>query len=102
MAVARLSGLRLAEHLSRIDREPGFTVRDFRGPVDANEQMAFQNLLLLLGAAAAERFGEGFLKRLVRALWAETDVVDEERAEELLVTSLGPGGRKWLCSQEEF
>ena len=102
VAVARLSGLRLAEHLSRIDREPGFTVRDFRGPVDVNEQMAFQNLLLLLGAAAAERFGEGFLKRLVRALWAETDVVDEERAEELLVTSLGPGGRKWLCSQEEF
>jgi len=102
VAVARLSGLRLAEHLSRIVREPGFTVRGLRGHVDANEQMAFQNLLLLLAAVAVERFGEEFLKRLISALWAEADVVDEERAEELLVTSLGPGGRKWLCSQEEF
>ncbi len=101
-AVARRVGLPLAEHLNKIDRKPGFTIRGLGGQVKAEEQMAFQNLLLLLGAAAVVRFGEGFLKRLIHALWAEADVVDEERAEELLVKSLGPGGRKWLCSQEEF
>jgi len=56
----------------------------------------------LLGADAVEGFGDGFLKRLVRALWEETDVVNEERAEELLANALGPGGREWLASRPEF
>jgi hypothetical protein len=47
--VARRVGLPLEEHLSGIDREPGFTVRSFRGPAGATEQMSFQNLLLALG-----------------------------------------------------
>jgi DNA repair ATPase RecN len=85
-----------------IDREPGFTVRGLRGHTGAGEQMAFQNLLLLLGADAVEEFGDKFLKRLVRALWKETDVVNEERAEELLADALSPGGRKWLASRLEF
>ena len=102
MAIARSIGLPLDEHLSMIDRELGFTIRSLRGHADAGEQMAFQNLLLLLGAAAVEEFGDGFLKRLVRALWRETDVVDEERAEELLADALGPGGREWLVSRPEF
>ncbi len=101
-AVAREVGLPLDEHLGMIDREPGFTVRGLRGHADAGEQMAFQNLLLLLGANAVEEFGDGFLKRLVRALWEETDVVHEERAEELLADALGPGGREWLASRPEF
>lgn len=42
------------------------------------------------------------MKRLVHALWEETDVVDEERAEELLANSLGPGGRAWLALRPEF
>ncbi len=101
-AVALRVGLPLAEHLSRIDREPGFTVRSLKGHVDAGRQMAFQNLLLLLGAAAVEEFEDGFLKRLVDALWEETDVVNEERAEGLLADALGPGGREWLLSRPEF
>ena len=101
-AVARRAGLPLAEHLGKIDPEPGFTVRDFGGRVGADEQMAFQNLLLVLGAAAVEEFGDGFLERLVRALWEETEVVDEDRAEELFADALGPGGREWLASRPEF
>ena len=100
--VARRAGLPLAEHLREMDPRPGFTVRDSWGRADAARQMDFQNLLLLLGAAALEEFGEGFLKTLVHALWREKDVVDEERAEELVATSLGPGGRGWLESRPEF
>ncbi len=101
-AVARRAGLPLDEHLGGIDRQPGFTVRGLRGHADADGRMAFQNLLLLLGAAAVEEFGEGFLGRLVRELWEETEVVDEGRAEELLAGSLGPEGREWLESRPEF
>ena len=101
-AVARRAQLPLAEHLSRMDREPGLTVRSLRGHVDADRQMTFQNLLLLLGAAAVEEFGDGFLKKLVHALWNETKIVDEERAEELLANALGPGGQAWLRSRPEF
>ncbi len=101
-AVAQRVGLPLDEHLGMIDREPGFTVRGLKGYADAGEQMAFQNLLLLLGANTVEEFGDGFLKRLVRALWEETDVVNEERAEELLADALGLGGREWLASRPEF
>lgn len=101
-AVALGAGLPLAEHLDRIDREPGFTVRNFGGRVDADEQMAFQNLLLVLGTAAVEEFGNEFLGRLVRALWEETEIVDEDRAEELLADALGPRGREWLASRLEF
>jgi hypothetical protein len=101
-AVGRRAGLPLHKHLSRIDREPGFTVRSLKGHVDAEEQMAFQNLLLLLGAAAVEEFGDRFLKRLVHALWEEAEVVDEERAEELLASAFGPNGPEWLRSRAEF
>jgi hypothetical protein len=101
-AVARRVGLPLEEHLSRIDREPGFTVRDFRGPAGAEEQMSFQNLLLLLGVAALEEFGEGFLQSIFHALWEEDQIVDGERAEELLGDALGQGGREWLESRPEF
>jgi hypothetical protein len=101
-AVAHRAGLPLREHLSRIDREPGFTVRTFRGPAGAGDQMSFQNLLLLLGAAALDEFGEGFLQRIFHALWEEDEIVDEERAEELLGDALGPGGREWLVSRPEF
>ena len=101
-AVARRADLPLGEHLGRIDREPGSTVRSFGGRLDAYEQMAFQNLLLLLGAAAVQEFGDGFLGRLVRALWEETEVVDEDRAEELLTGALRPRGREWLVSRPEF
>jgi hypothetical protein len=101
-AVAHRVGLPLEEHLGRIERSPGFTVRDYSGRADAESQMAFQNLLLALGAAALESFGEGFLRTLAHALWSERDVVDEERAEELLAGSLGPGGREWLKSRPEF
>jgi hypothetical protein len=97
-AVARRAGLPLEEHLKEIDRDPGFTIRGFGGRADAARQMAFQNLLLLLGAAALEEFGEGFLKTLAHALWKEKGVVGEE----LLVTSVGPGGREWLASRPEF
>jgi len=64
--------------------------------------MSFQNLLLLLGAAALEEFGEDFLRRIFYALWEEEEIVDEERAEELLGDALGPGGREWLVSRPEF
>ncbi len=101
-AVARRVRLPLDEHLREIDHEPGFTVRDLGGHADAEEQMAFQNLLLLIGAAAVEEFGDGFLERLVHTVWEETEVVDEERAEELLADALGPGGRAWLRSRPEF
>ena len=85
-----------------MDRDPGFTVRSLKGHTGAREQMAFQNLLLLLSTAALGEFGEAFLKRLVRALWEETDAVDEARAEELLAGALGQGGREWLGSRPEF
>ena len=101
-AVARRVGLPLEEHLSRIEREPGFTVRDFRGPAGAEDQISFQNLLLVLGAAALEEFGEGFLHSIFHALWDEDEIVDGERAEELLADALGPGGREWLVSRPEF
>jgi hypothetical protein len=101
-AVARRTGLPLKEHLDKIDRTPGFTVRSLGGRASAGEQVSFQNLLLALGDAALEEFGEGFLRELARALWDEEDAVGEERAEELLAGSLGPGGREWLASRSEF
>ena len=101
-AVARRVGLPLGEQLKRVDSDPGFTVRSFRGPAGAEDQMEFQNLLLLFGVAALEGFGEGFLARVFRTLWDEEDVVGEARAEELLARSLGPGGREWLRSRPEF
>ena len=101
-AVARRVGLPLEEHLRGVDPGPGFTVRGFSGPAGADEQMQVQNLLLLFGAAALREFGEGFLRRIFRALWSEKDVVDGARAEELLAGALGPGGREWLRSRPEF
>jgi hypothetical protein len=101
-ALARRAGLPLDEHLKEIEGDPGFTVRGFGGQADAARQMAFQNQLLVLGAAAVEEFGEGFLGTLAQALWDEREVVGEDRAEELLATSLGPGGREWLLSRPEF
>jgi hypothetical protein len=101
-AVARRVGLPLDEHLEEIERSPGSTFRGSSGQADAARQMAFQNLLLALGAAALESFGEGFLRTLALALWSEEDVVDEERAEELLAASLGPCGREWLKSRPEL
>ena len=101
-AVARRTGLPLAQHLERLDRDPGFTVRGFGRRAAADGQMAFQDLLLALGAAAVQGFGEGFLGALARALWKERDVVNEERAEELLADVLGPGGREWLASRPEY
>lgn len=101
-AVALREGLPLEEHLSKVDRNPGFTVRSFGGKADAKMQMDFQNLLLLLGVAAVEEFGEGFLRRLVHALWDEKEIVDERRAEEILADGLGPEGREWLRSRPEF
>ncbi len=101
-ALARRACLPLDEHLEEIDRDgAGFTVRSFGGG-EAARQMAFQNLLLALGAAAVEEFGEGFLGELAHALWSERDVVDEDKAEALLATFLGPGGREWLLSRPEF
>ena len=101
-AVARGVGLPLQDHLGRVDREPGFTARGFRGPASAEDQMRFQNLLLVLGVAALAEFGAGFLGRLFRALWNEDDVVDGERAQGLLTGALGPGGSAWLSSRPEF
>jgi hypothetical protein len=101
-AVARRAGLPLDEHLKEICRNPGFTVRDTLGGADAQRQMTFQNLLLALGAAAVEEFGEGFLGTLAHALWNEREVVGEDRSEELLADALGPGGREWLHSRPEF
>jgi hypothetical protein len=100
-AVARRVGLPLEDHLSRAE-DAGFTIRGFEELASAGDQMSFQNLLLRLGAAALEEFGEGFLKRLFRALWEEDRIVDEERAEELLAGALGSGGRRWLESRPEF
>ena len=101
-AIARRVHLSLEDHLSQVDREPGFTVRNFRGPAVARDQMSFQNLLLVLASAAMEEFGEGFLRRLFYGLWQEDEIVEEERAEELLADALGPGGREWLASRPEF
>jgi hypothetical protein len=101
-AVARRASLPLDQHLEEIERDPGFTARTFGGRANADEQMAFQNLLLALGAAAVEESGEGFLRTLAHALWNERDVIGEERAEELLADSLGPGGQEWLTSRPEY
>ena len=101
-AIARRAHLSLEDHLSQINRKPGFTVRGYRGPAGARDQMSFQNLLLVLAAAALDEFGEGFLRRIFRGLWEEDEIVDEERAEELLAEALGPGGREWLASRPEF
>jgi hypothetical protein len=101
-AVARRVGVPLEEHLSRIEREPGFSVRNLRKRAGARDQMSSQNLLLLLGAAALEEFGEGFLQRIVRAWRKEDRPVGGERAEELLAGALGRGGREWLGSRPEF
>jgi hypothetical protein len=101
-AVARRVGLSLGEHLTLVDRDPGFTVRGFRGAAGAGDQMSFQNLLLLLGVATVEEFGEDFMPRIFHALWEEEEIVDEGRAEGLLGEALGPGGREWLVSRPEF
>jgi hypothetical protein len=101
-AVARRVGMPLDAHLEEIERSPGFTVRGSSGRADAARQMAFQNVLLALGAAAVKRFGEGFLRTLAHALWNERGVIGEDRAEELLADALGPGGRGWLLSRPEF
>ncbi len=101
VAVAHRSGLSLKDHLSQVDK-PIFTVREFGGQADAEEQMSFQNLLLLFGNATLEEFGDKFLGVLVRKLWDEEYVVDEGRAEELFADALGRGGREWLKSRSEF
>ena len=100
-AVARRTGIPLDEHLSEVE-EPGFTVRSLQIPATAERQMAFQNLLLRLGDAALDRFGEAWLGRLARALHKQDAIVDEKRAEELLGDALGPDGREWLLSRSEF
>lgn len=100
-AVARRQGL-LEGHLTAMDRDPGFTVRSFGGRTSAGDQMSFQNLLLAFGAAALAKFGEGFVRRLYCALWNEDEVVDNQRAEELLAGALGPHGPEWLRSRPEF
>lgn len=99
-AVVREERLPLSDHLADVT-SPGFTIRGFRTPAGAGEQMAFQNLLLKLGAAALEDFGGGFIRRLVDSLRHE-DLVDEARAEELLTEALGDGGAGWLATREEF
>jgi hypothetical protein len=101
-AIARRSPLSLEDHLSSIEKEPGFTVRGFRAPAGPRDQMSFQNLLLVLAAAALEDFGDGFLRRLFYDLWEEMELVNEYRAEALLADALGPGGREWLASRQEF
>ena len=101
VAVARRSGLPLKDHLSQVDKL-GFTVREFGGRVEAEEQMSFQNLLLLFGNATLKEFGDKFLSVLVRKLWDEEDVVDEGWAEELFADALGNSGREWLESRSEF
>ena len=101
-AVAHRAGFPLDEHLSEIERHPGLTVRSCSGRPGPGRQMAFQNLLLALGAAALEEFGERFLRTLAHALWSEQDVLGEERAEGLLAESLGQGGWEWLLSRPEF
>jgi hypothetical protein len=101
-AIAGSADLSLEAHLAQIEKEPGFTVRGLRGLAGAREQMSVQNLLLVLAVAALDEFGEGLLRRLFYGLWEEDEVVDEERAEELLADALGPGGRKWLALRPEF
>ena len=101
-AVALRVGLLLEEHLSKLDPSPGFTIRSFGGKVDAETQMAFQNMLLGLSDAALADFGEGWLARLVHALWEEREIVGKERAEEMLAGALGPGGWEWLRLRPEF
>jgi hypothetical protein len=101
-AIAERVGLSLDDHLSQVDKKPGFTLRGLRGPAGAGDQMLFQNLLLVLAVAALEEFGEGLLRRLFYSLWERDEIVDEERAEELLAGALGPGGREWLASRPEF
>ena len=64
--------------------------------------MSFQNLLLVLAEAALDASGEALLGRLFYGLWEQDEIVDEERAEELLAEALGPGGREWLASRPEF
>jgi hypothetical protein len=103
VAVARRTGVPLDEHLRRIARRaPDFTVRSYPERASAGKQMAFQNLLLSVGAAAVERFGEEFLRNLAHSLREEEDVVGEERAQQLLAASLGAGGREWLSLRPEF
>lgn len=99
-AVIRAEGLPLKDHLANVT-SPGFTIRGFRTPAGAEDQMSFQNLLLKLGAAALEGFGEGFIRRLVDSLREEVGL-DERRAENLLADALGEGGREWLASRKEF
>ncbi|CAN5149292.1 hypothetical protein BH20ACT11_BH20ACT11_11790 [soil metagenome] len=99
-AVVREEGLPLNEHFANVT-SPGFTIRGFRTPAGAEDQMSFQNLLLKLGAAALEDFGGGFIRRLVDSLRRE-EVVDEARAEESLAAALGDGGAEWLATREEF
>ena len=101
-AIAGRARLSLEDHLSQVNSKTGFTVRGFRGPAGARDQMSFQNLLLVLAAEALEVFGEGFLRRIFHTLWEENEIVDEERAEELLADAMGPGGREWLASRPEF
>ena len=57
---------------------------------------------LILGDAALEVFGDGFLDRIIHSRWEEEDLFDEARAEELLTDALGPGGGRWLASRPEF
>jgi hypothetical protein len=102
VAVAKRTSLSLGEHLSRVEREPDLTVRGPKGHANPEEQMAFQNLLLLFGTAALDRFGEGFLRRLAGALWVEGEIVGETKAEAWLADALGPGGREWLGKRPEF
>lgn len=99
-AVVQREELPLEEHLAKIE-SPGFTIRGFRTPAGAEDQMSFQNLLLKLVAAALEEFGEEFIRRLVDSLRRE-NVVDEARAEESLAAALGDGGAEWLATREEF
>jgi hypothetical protein len=101
VAVANRTGLSLKEHLAQAQYTKT-DVRAFGGPADAKRQMAFQNAMLTLGCAALEEFGEGFLGRLVRALWDEDEIVNERQAEELLSEALGNGGREWLAARPEF
>lgn len=101
-AIARRSGASLDEHLQLIDYRPGFTIRTFKGRASAKEQMQFQNLLLLLGSAALDKFGDEYLQGLVEALRSAPGAVSEERAVQLLAEALDTGGEAWLKSRPEF
>ena len=100
-AVARRNGV-LSQHLEAVATPSDLTIRDFGGPADAKQQMAFQNALLGLGSAALEEFGEDFPGRLVHALWNQTEIVGEARAEQLLADALGPDSRSWLEGRTEL